>query len=707
MGFVSDTCKESIRSRVPLEELLREYNVSLIGSGKRLRALCPFHAERTPSFFVDVERQTYHCFGCGEHGDVFRFVEKVHQVDFLQALEILARRAGVPLETLPEGARRLGGRSVVALYDALELAAEFYRRALLERPEAAGAREYLLRRGIERASWERFRLGFSLAEWDGLLRFASARGVGPQVLERAGLARARERGAGHYDYFRGRLMFPVADPQGRIVGFGARTLGSEEPKYLNTPRTPVFDKSQVLYGLDRARAAIQRAGKVCIVEGYTDAIVAHQSGLEFFVATLGTALSRENALRLSRLAPAVVVVFDGDAAGQKASERTLDLLVGESLDVRVYTVTEGKDPCDAILGLGGEEFWRRVEGGAVGIFEFKWRRTMESPAAKEAGPATRARALDEFLRLVVKIPNVVARKLVIRQFSERVGVPEADIEARLKQLFPRGAGAGSARRGAGGDPSEWRRGRADIKKTLFGPGGPVGAPERAGAASARGSEGPAPVAGHDAARQGELEELILECCLARPERAKEILAKVPAGFFEDPVRAAVLRAVERQAAGGVLTGERVREELEGTEAAERVREIQGRIQLRERDEAKGYYEDVSAGLEKDIRRHLVWKRLEGFRRAIAREEGAPGGAVGDPERLRSLRREYFEALKEWKKGQSDGRIAGSERSAMDAPARYGPGRGGIRGSATSRPPVEGEGSTASNETGGKAQADHR
>ena len=404
MPIVSETCKEEIRGRVTLEEIVRDYNIQLTPSGKRLKGLCPFHAEKTPSFHIDPEKQFYYCFGCQAAGDIFRFVQAMHQVDFPQALEILARRAGIDL--VYEGGRSAGSqrKTLLDMYDALQAASGLYHRFLLEDRAAAPARDYLKKRRIEPAQWEKFGLGYAPAERDWLVRRAERLGATPELLERVGLARTRE-GGGVIDYFRGRLLFPIADFQGRTVGFGGRTLGDDVPKYLNTPRTPLFDKSQVLYGLPQAKTGIKREGRIGIVEGYTDVIMAHQSGLDFFVASLGTAFTAENARKLGRLAPRALLIFDGDDAGQRASERSLHLLVAENLDVRIHTVREGKDPCDAILALGGEEFRRRFDTESVDIFEFKWQRTAGADGA--AVPALKAKALDEFLELLALVPNVV------------------------------------------------------------------------------------------------------------------------------------------------------------------------------------------------------------------------------------------------------------------------------------------------------------
>jgi DNA primase len=550
VGLPGDDVAE-VRNRIPLEDLIRDYNVQLIPTGKRLRALCPFHNEKTPSFYVDVEKQFFHCFGCDEGGDIFTFVEKMDHVNFPEALEILARRAGVALRR-----NREPGAEKLSLFDALAVAENYYHRLLMEDPRGEDARRYLESRRINRDMWSRFRLGWSLPDWDGLIRQCVSppqpprgggvspsqppRGGGPSgagagrkitvdLLVRAGLARSRENGSGHYDYFRGRVMFPICDPQKRVVGFGARALDDSTPKYLNTPKTALFEKGQLLYGLPQARAAIHRLGRIAIMEGYTDAIMAHQEGLDHAVANLGTAFTAENARGLRRLTQRVDLVFDGDAAGQSATERTLELLVAEDLEVRIFTVTTGKDPCDALVELGGEEFRRLLESSAVDVFEFKWRRTVESARARGEGPAGVARALDEVVALLAKVPNVVTRKLEARRLAERLGLDEADIGARLARQAP-----------------------------VAGVGRP--------AAVARGDGGGTPEGG---ARKGpSLEEVVLECILAEPERAAERLEELEslgdseeiekgAGGFQDlyPKESGLFTLavhVKRQIAGGGL-----------------------------------------------------------------------------------------------------------------------------------------------------------
>ncbi|HVR75460.1 MAG TPA: DNA primase, partial [Planctomycetota bacterium] len=528
MGIVSESTKQQIRDRVPLVDLVREYQVALVPSGRRLKGLCPFHAEKTPSFHVDPERQYYHCFGCQAGGDVFSFVKGVHHVDYPEAVELLARRAGVEVE-YEGGSKGDGrkGRSVVELYDVLEHARDFYHRFLLEDPDAEPARGYLTRRGIAPALWKRFHLGFSPPGWDGLLGAATRKGFSPDALERAGLARKNEARGSFYDYFRGRVMFPIADPQGRVIGFGARTLGDDTPKYLNTPRTPVFEKSQVLYGLSLARQGIHREGRIGIVEGYTDVIMAHQAGLDFIVGSLGTAFTQENARRLSRLSPRAVLVFDGDDAGQKASERSLDLLVSESLDVRIYTVESGMDPCDAILAAGGEEFRRRLDADSVGIFEFKWRRTMEAEGVRQSGAALRAMAMDEFLALLSRVANPVARKLHIREFAERIGIREEDIALRLGQLAGR----------SGGEPLR------------------AGSPARARGDAPEGES-------DDSPRMTELERVVFDSVLALPGKAAVLWARIPEGFFQGEASRTLAGCIKRELERGELSPARLAQEVE-------------------------------------------------------------------------------------------------------------------------------------------------
>ena len=604
-GFASQDQKEEIRSRLPLEDIVREYSVRLIPSGRRLKGLCPFHREKTPSFHVDPERQFFYCFGCQEKGDLFDFVRKMDNLDFVEALEVLARRAGVTLERRSGERRGDGG---VRQRDALDFANEFYHQLLVSDPCAARAREYLSSRGIEVGMWERFSLGYSPPDGQSLVRAAGARGFDAALLERVGLARSREGygRAGHYDLFRGRLLFPIADPSGRVIGFGGRTLGDDQPKYVNTPRTTLFDKSQVLYGLHLARRGIQSEGAITIVEGYTDVILAHQLGIDHVVASLGTAFTAENAARLGRLSSRVILIFDGDAAGQRAIERSLDLLVRENLDVRVFSIPDGMDPAEAVLAWGGEEFRRRVGEDAVSLLEFKWRRTMESGEADSA--TLQARALDEFLQLVAGIPNVVTRKLHLRHFAEKIRVPEGDLETRLKDLTKGGA-APTVRRSP------------------------------AGVAAGRTAEPEVPADGSG------IEHLIVECMLALPDRVQEILAYVPAGFLRDRALLQLVQNIERQLQLGTYAPARLIHEVDDPDARRELLGLLSRIEMEDGSPARDYGE-VWRLAQRDIGRENAQRRVREVKLALNHE--TPGSA-----RRAELQGELFQIMRELKRVRKD------------------------------------------------------
>ena len=681
MALASHEQKEEIRAHVPLEELVREYNIPLQPSGRRLKGLCPFHQEKTPSFHVDPERQYFYCFGCQEKGDLFDFVQKIDNLEFPEALELLARRAGVVLERVSDRGAGLATR------DALQFARDFYHQALLREPAAKAAREYLLERGIEPPTWERFSLGVSLSDGQTLLRAAASRGITAEILERAGLCRDRsEYGrSGHYDVFRGRLMFPIGDATGKTIGFGARTLGDDKAKYINTPKTPVFDKSQVLYAFHLSRRGVQREKCIVIVEGYTDAILAHQAGMDNVVASLGTAFTAENAARLGRLTERVLLIFDGDAAGQKASERSLDLLVGQNLDVRIYTVDGGMDPADAIRAAGGEAFRRRAEEESVGLFEFKWRCTMENldvgGGASEA--SVTARALDEFLALLAKVPNVVARKLHIREFAERIGVSEKDLETRLKEVrrvpgrqAAGRQGLGTGQRQASEAPLQGREGRttpsgvgsavlahstaatapaegqargrkggrgADIQNSL--PAGSIPQANRQNE-GANGHENSLLNATNPADSDGEIEWVVLECLLALPHRVDEVLSAVPSGFFRGRATSQLVTIIERQLRDGGLKSQGIQphhlvHEIEDPETRKALVGLLSRIENEDGSHARDY-DEVWKFAQRDIGRHTNQRRIDALKSELVRE---PKGS----EKHAACQRELFRILREQKR----------------------------------------------------------
>ncbi|WP_051086958.1 DNA primase [Deinococcus apachensis] len=352
--------KEDVRARLNIADVIGEH-VRLTPAGKgRLKGLCPFHKEKSPSFQVDVEQGYFYCFGCKAGGDVFSFVQRVENLSFGDALRQLAEKAGVQVEA------KYGERSSRDLYDVNAFALSYFREHL-----PGPALDYLRRRGLTDATIEAFELGYAPEGWDGLLKRARARNISERQLLEAGLLIENPESGRVYDRFRARVMFPIRDHLGRLVGFGGRVLDDSKPKYLNTPETDAFRKGELLYGLDKARAGLSSGAELIVVEGYMDVITMHQHGFTGAVASLGTALTAEHATLLERLgASSLVLMFDRDEAGLKATLSGLDQVLGAKFRVRATSVPSGKDPADALLA-GDDKGIRQALAG--GLDEVKYR----------------------------------------------------------------------------------------------------------------------------------------------------------------------------------------------------------------------------------------------------------------------------------------------------------------------------------------------
>jgi DNA primase len=422
---------EEIKSRTPVEDLVREYVPTLKRSGALWQACCPFHEEKTPSFKVDPRKGYWRCYGaCDEGGDQIDFIKRHVGVEFMEAVRILASRVGVEL---PE--RRGAGpdRREDPGYEVLARAASFYQRQLA-RPEGAAAREYLEERGLSAATVEAFGLGWAPASGRALAGSASG-GKQPvpfDLLERCGLAR-RKDGGRPYDFFRGRLMIPIRDLEGRVVGFGGRRLGDGDgPKYVNTPETDLFKKSRLIYGLDLALAEARRARHLVLMEGYTDVMAAHQVGLPIAGAVLGTSTTEDHA-RLVRRAGArrVSLVFDGDEAGSRAARKALRGLLHLEVPLHVVRLPGGQDPCDLLLGEGREAFEALLEAAPP------WEEALFPEAAGLRGTDL-SREVDELLELIHQVKAPVERSSLIRDLSEATGlaVPVLEEQWRLRGQRP-------------------------------------------------------------------------------------------------------------------------------------------------------------------------------------------------------------------------------------------------------------------------------
>jgi DNA primase len=408
---VGDDWVERVRAASDILEIIGQ-TVMLKRAGRNWVGLCPFHGEKTPSFSVNPERQFYHCFGCKAGGDVFKFVQETDKVGFLEAVELLSRRAGIPI---PE--RRPGERGQRAgLLDALEAAAAAYEQWLADPERGAAARAYLERRGITRDAQRTFRLGLAPAGWDNLAARLRS-GFAEEMLVQAGLVARRDTGRGVYDRFRDRLIVPLVATGGTVVGFGARALGDEQPKYLNSPETAVYRKGSFLFALEQARRTLSPDGEAILVEGYFDVIALHQAGLANVVATSGTALTTDHARLLRRLVGRVVLTFDGDAAGREATMRSLGVLLAEGLDPLVVELPVGEDP-DTFIRAHGLDGWAQARAAAHDPVAF----VQHHMARAGGGRDPREQGLQTLVRLAAVVTDPIRFRLLLERGAETFGV---------------------------------------------------------------------------------------------------------------------------------------------------------------------------------------------------------------------------------------------------------------------------------------------
>jgi DNA primase len=412
-----------IKAKLPVAEIVGE-TVALKRAGTIHKGLCPFHAEKTPSFIVTPERETWHCFGCGEHGDIFTFVMRRDGLDFREALSRLAERAGVELSARSAGEDRRRRR----LREALEAAIAWYREVLLQARQAERARAYLDERGLTAATQERFGIGYAPNTWEALSTRLRARGFTDTELSDAGLASPSTRG-GVYDRFRGRIIIPIRDASGRAVGLGGRILpDAEGPKYLNSPTTALFDKSRTLYGIDLAKGAVRRKKLAVIVEGYTDVMAAHQAGFENVVASLGTALTAGQVELANRYADAVALAYDVDLAGEAATQRGLLEELGPVVSkVRVIRIPAGKDPDELIRT--DPDGWRSAVDAAEELLPyFMQRAASEVDLRQPHGRSTYTRRMLDLLR---RIPDRVERDSYVPRLAQLAGIDERILRDEL------------------------------------------------------------------------------------------------------------------------------------------------------------------------------------------------------------------------------------------------------------------------------------
>ena len=506
---------ERVRQATDLVELL-EGVTTVRRQGRTYMAVCPFHQEKTPSMSVDKARGLYHCFGCGAGGDIFQFVQETQGLQFNDAVELLAARAGIVVRRDPGAAKRQSER--MAMVDAVRGAIEFYRNRLKQGEDAGHARAYVRSRGYDVAVVDQFEIGYSPEDWDELAKFLRARGVRDTVMIGAGLAK-RGRGGKLYDQFRGRLMFPIRDMRGDPVGFGARLLRGEGAKYLNSPETRLYQKAKLLYGLDRAKSDISRAGYAVVVEGYTDVIALHLAGYPRAVATCGTALGEDHFDLLRRFADRIVLAFDADSAGAGAAVRgdELQLPTELGLDLRVAVMPDGLDPAELVQQNRMEDLQAAVDD-ATPMVRFRIERELGRFELDE--PEGRARAIRAVVPLIARLDDAFAQREYARFVARTTGTDLDPILDAVSQHKPDRRGSSSRR------PGPEPRGGRDATPQAAHEGGP----ENPNALP------PAPVR---ASGRDRVEQDLIRILLANET---DVRARLSADMFAHPAHAAAYTA---------------------------------------------------------------------------------------------------------------------------------------------------------------------
>ena len=514
MPLIARGSIDQVQAAADMVEIVGQYT-ELRKAGANYSGRCPFHEERTPSFSVNPTEKLYYCFGCGEGGNLFGFVQEKENLDFAGAVEYLADRYGIQLEYEESSARGDAERHRrERLRALLEQATAYYERVLHDAPAAAQAREYLAQRGLGEEVCRAFRLGFSLAGWDKLREAARAKKFSDQDLLDAGLVVPGKSGR-PYDRFRGRIMFPLADDRGRTLGFGARTMGDEKPKYLNSPETPLYHKSEAVFGLHAAKAAAARDDRVYVVEGYTDVLALVQAGVPNVVASMGTALTEQQLQRLARVTRNLYLCFDADAAGLGAMSRALALGRTMGLSLHVVRIPAGLDPADYVLSGAGGDGFRALAADAQTLLQFHVRVALATHDLDK--PDGRARAFAQLKGVLAEAATPIERDEELRYVADRLQLSAESVRYLL---------AGSGRSSVDEDA------RAEGRRE----------PRGGGAAAVGGAH--------------ELEVRFLAGCLARPQTGRAVLAGVEESYFASAGTRAALRLVKarlaRETAGNTL-----------------------------------------------------------------------------------------------------------------------------------------------------------
>jgi DNA primase len=430
-GFFSDAIREQIRAANDIVDVIGSY-LPLKRAGANFVALCPFHKEKSPSFNVNPHRQIFHCFGCHKGGDVFRFVQEYENIPFPDALKRLADRAKIPLEMDNSPAQQQSRHLKDVLLHIHEQITQRWQNALANEASGQIARDYLAQRGVSEEAVKLFRIGYAPEVWDDTVNWSKSKGFDPTVMEQSGLILRKEGTDHHYDRFRGRLIFPICDEQGRVIGFSGRVLSGDQKtaKYVNSPETPIFTKGKVFFGLDKSKRAVLDAKSVIVCEGQLDLIACYMAGVQNIVAPQGTALTADHARILKRYADEVVLCFDSDNAGQNAAVRSLDSLLTSGLAIRVAVVPAPHDPDSFIKESGGEAF-KELISKSGGFFDYYLNRLCATnDVNSDKGRVT---VLQEMAEAVHKTGNVVLIDTYAQKTAFRLGVSPEAVRAEFKK----------------------------------------------------------------------------------------------------------------------------------------------------------------------------------------------------------------------------------------------------------------------------------
>jgi DNA primase len=509
---ISSDSVNAVRDASNMAEVVGQYT-DLKQAGAQMMGLCPFHDERSPSFSVDPHDKLYHCFGFGVAGDVFGFVMEKEGLGFTEAVEALADRYGVELQREQEDPRAEAARERRRrLQQLLERAAAYYSNYLWESKEAGKAREYLAARGLSEETLKNFGVGFAPSAWDKILVAGQRAGFSVPEMHSVGLVQKSERG-GEYDRFRARIMFPIRDARGRTVGFGGRaTRADQKPKYVNTAETDFFHKSEILYGLDRARAAMAKANRAVVVEGYTDVLALHQAGMEGAVGVMGTAITPEQVATLSGTVDEVVLAMDADEAGEEAMLRAQRVAAGRRMRLRVASMPSGVDPAELMAEADGPERFRGFLQGAAELTDFQVSRVLNR--TDTASPVERDRALAEVAPIIAGMEEGAAQSELIRKVADRLDLEPAMVTGRVVASTPATGGPGAS----AADPV-----RAPRRNASPGRGGPANGYAQGGPGGAPQQQAQHPVELTSRERQ---ERALLAMCIALPEQGAEFLEQL-------------------------------------------------------------------------------------------------------------------------------------------------------------------------------------